>query len=79
MTTTTATTLRDDSQEESLENDSDLESTVCINNSGVVYNKNDDVLYQLVKAIFFVCIEVPVEYEIHLLNVSSPFLTIKFS
>lgn len=54
-------TLRDDSQEESLENDSDLDSTVCINNSGSTYNKDDDVLYQLVKAIFFVCIEVPVE------------------
>lgn len=49
-----------DSQEESLENDSDLDSTVCLNNA-IAYNKDDDVLYQLVKAIFLVCIEVPVQ------------------
>jgi len=59
-----------DSQEESLENDSDLDSTVCANNSSdVKYNKDDDVVYQLVKAIFLVCIHVPVEpytYNLHL-------------
>jgi hypothetical protein len=49
---------RQDSQEESMENDSDLDSTICINN----YNKDDDVLYQLIKNIFQICIEVPVEY-----------------
>ena len=54
-------TLRDDSQEESLENDSDFDSTVCVNNSGIAYNKDDDVLYQLVKSLFFICIEVPVK------------------
>lgn len=59
-----------DSQEESLENDSDLDSTVCANNSSdTKYNKDDDVVYQLVKAIFLVCIHVPVEYDWLLIDV----------
>lgn len=48
-----------DSQEESLENDSDLDSTICVDPK--VFNKDEDVLYQLVRSIFLVCIEVPVE------------------
>lgn len=57
--------FRDDSQEESLENDSDLDSTICINN----YSKEDDILYQLIKSIFQICIEIPIEYGDVFLNI----------